>query len=287
MVRTVGKASSAAESRADKMKAVDNKKVSAVALKAPNSSAIAAAAAKARARPTQAGKRPLTAQQRSRLDGAHADKPLDRRGAKPAAKEKEPRARRKKNRMLKEITEQQKSTEFALPRAPFRRLVREVLNEVTEKTDTPFRVTLGAFEALQTSGEEVLTQVFSEANRLVYLLRQKMLMNRPFRFTLRTLNRVGAADWLSKGSIKPELFEMGRGVTMQQLFGKQQIDEYKKARAILNAEKRGPKKPRRMPKGIDADEEEDQAEEAEQEEEAEAEDEDAFPEPPAADVDEE
>lgn len=62
---------------------------------------------------------------------------------------------------LREIRRYQKSTELLLRRAPFRRLVREIAQDVHEK---PLRFQQEAFAALQEASEALVAEVFGDAN---------------------------------------------------------------------------------------------------------------------------
>jgi len=61
---------------------------------------------------------------------------------------------------LQEIRKYQKGTDVLLPRAPFQRVVREVLNSFTEEA---FRCTAGGLECLQTAAEAFIIQVFEDS----------------------------------------------------------------------------------------------------------------------------
>jgi histone H3/H4 len=62
---------------------------------------------------------------------------------------------------LREIRKFQKSTDNLLPRAPFERLVREILQELRIES---YRVQRKAVDALQLSAEDFLVSVFEETN---------------------------------------------------------------------------------------------------------------------------
>ena len=58
---------------------------------------------------------------------------------------------------LREVRRQQKRTDYAFARAPYRRLIKELLRE--KSADPTMRVTQGAVDAAQTWGEEYLLTV--------------------------------------------------------------------------------------------------------------------------------
>ena len=62
--------------------------------------------------------------------------------------------------VLREIKRYQKSTDLLLPRAPFVRVVREVIKEM----DPDMRVQAQALTALQESAEAYLVGLFEDAN---------------------------------------------------------------------------------------------------------------------------
>jgi len=61
---------------------------------------------------------------------------------------------------LREIAKLQKSTNLLIPRAPFLRVVREIIYEVASEN---FRVTTMAVEALREAAESYLTGTFEDA----------------------------------------------------------------------------------------------------------------------------
>lgn len=228
MARTV-KTDSAA-SRTAKAEAADNKKAG-----RPQAAGKAPVGAAAVARPTQGGKSPF-ALQRGKLLAVRKEKPIDR-----LAKKDDKVKRRRKNGalVLKEIRIQQKSTEFAIPKAPFRRQVRETTADVSGKD---FRWQDSALDALQTEAEAAIAQLMAEANRQTYAQRHKMLLRRTFNFTIQTMRRLGVS-WIMSGPLQTEVFDMGGGLKLQQLEGPEQIRDYELARKALNViKKRKPKK---------------------------------------------
>jgi histone H3 len=73
--------------------------------------------------------------------------------------------RRKKHRpgvaALREIRKYQRSTETIIPRAPFSRLVRQILGTVSQRVTM---ITKKALEALQEAVEAYLVSVFEDTN---------------------------------------------------------------------------------------------------------------------------
>lgn len=71
--------------------------------------------------------------------------------------------KRKKNterKALKEIAHYQQTTGFLIPVAPFKRLVREILNDISLED---FQITNDAFEALQTASEDYLIDLLRKS----------------------------------------------------------------------------------------------------------------------------
>jgi histone H3/H4 len=87
--------------------------------------------------------------------------------AKTAETEEQPKKDRKPHRFrpgtvaLREIRRYQKSTDMLIPKAPFIRLVREVLTDVTG--GRPMRITAACAEVLQLASESLITEVFDAA----------------------------------------------------------------------------------------------------------------------------
>lgn len=82
---------------------------------------------------------------------------------------------------LREVRRYQRSTELLIPRAPFRRLVREI----TQGFRADFRMQSGAIAALQESGEAYLTRTFEDAQLCAQHARRSTLMPRDLRLTMR------------------------------------------------------------------------------------------------------
>ena len=61
---------------------------------------------------------------------------------------------------LREIKKYQKSTELIIPKAPFSRLVREIMEEYADKAD---RIQSTALEALQEAAEDILVSFFQDS----------------------------------------------------------------------------------------------------------------------------
>ncbi len=84
---------------------------------------------------------------------------------------------------LREIKRYQKSTDLLLPRAPFQRLVRSVV----EGVDSVFRFQSSALTALQEAAESYITSLFEEANLCaihatrVTIMRKDMVLARRLR----------------------------------------------------------------------------------------------------------
>ncbi len=66
--------------------------------------------------------------------------------------------------VIRDIVKQQQSVEFLLKRTPFTRLVREVIEEVTDK---PMRIQAGAITALMTGAESLIVGLFTNSVKLL------------------------------------------------------------------------------------------------------------------------
>jgi histone H3 len=114
---------------------------------------------------------PQRAQQRSPQRAPTAQKRVPVSGATKSTN-------RRKNRhpkSLNEIVRLQSSTEPQIPKAPFSRLVRELLQKNSKVAE---RITPQALEALRESSEQYITQVFSDANLITLNRRQVTLQPR-------------------------------------------------------------------------------------------------------------
>jgi histone H3 len=100
----------------------------------------------------------LAAANLSRPKKSLPDKPL----VKEVAKVRRPHRFRPGTVALREIRRYQKSTEMLLRKAPFRRLVREYAKEISTNSD--YRFTAAALDALQEAAETIVTEVLSESN---------------------------------------------------------------------------------------------------------------------------
>ncbi|XP_055307628.1 uncharacterized protein LOC129571802 [Sitodiplosis mosellana] len=63
---------------------------------------------------------------------------------------------------LREIRRYQRSTELLIPKLPFQRLVREIIQQVSPNIQ--YRVEVGAMAALQEAAENFATGIFEDAN---------------------------------------------------------------------------------------------------------------------------
>lgn len=81
--------------------------------------------------------------------------------AQPSQKKrKQVNPRRREQLMWKQIRQLQSRTDNLMPKAPFGRLIREILTQSSREAE---RITLKALEALQVSSEIYLTHLFSDA----------------------------------------------------------------------------------------------------------------------------
>lgn len=86
---------------------------------------------------------------------------------------KQTQPRKRKDQISKEIVRLQKTTELCIPRLPFQRLVREII----QKYSNNFRVQVTTIEALRESSEAFIVQMFEDAFALT-IHRQRITLNR-------------------------------------------------------------------------------------------------------------
>lgn len=89
-------------------------------------------------------------------------KPQQDKNQEPAEKKK--RKYHAGTQALRQIRRLQKSTDLLIRKAPFKRLVREIADEIAPRL--PKRFAGDSFRALQEASEKLLTDIFSKANRL-------------------------------------------------------------------------------------------------------------------------
>ena len=75
---------------------------------------------------------------------------------------KTPKKRRKQTKWLKEIKEQQKSTDLVFPKSTFQRLVVEIGQDISSN----IRWAKKAHEALQVAAEDYLVEILQKANNI-------------------------------------------------------------------------------------------------------------------------
>lgn len=80
-----------------------------------------------------------------------------------SAHKKEPVVRLK-SKALREIRYEQSNTRQLIPNAPFCRIVKEIIDDHTGRTD--FRMRQDAVKALQTDAESFLVDMFNQSNRI-------------------------------------------------------------------------------------------------------------------------
>ena len=107
--------------------------------------------------------------------------------ANPAPVTRDAPIRKKhKTRILKEIRKYQTSTNLLIPKAPFLRLIKEILSNRTGRVG--YRVTEGAVEAMREASETMLTCVFEDSNLLALHAKRVTLMPRDMALLLRLRN---------------------------------------------------------------------------------------------------
>jgi len=89
---------------------------------------------------------------------------------------------------LREIRRYQKSTDLLIPRSPFLRLMREVINEVKEGPHT-IRVQVGAVGALQEAAEAYLVGLFEDTNLCAIHAKRVTIMPRDIHLAQRLRGR--------------------------------------------------------------------------------------------------
>ncbi|XP_058802839.1 histone H3-like centromeric protein A [Phymastichus coffea] len=100
----------------------------------------------------------------------------------------------KKNHILQEITSLQKTTHLLIPKLPFARLLKEILNDLFPRNNS-FKLQLTALEALQEAAEMYLVQFFEDAyllclhNKRVTLMQKDMILLRRIRGRNDIINR--------------------------------------------------------------------------------------------------
>ena len=77
---------------------------------------------------------------------------------------------------LREIRRYQKSTELLLRKAPFQRLVREILKDVQDSSDKVARCTASSILAQQESSEAYLVGLFEDTNLCAIHAKRKTIM---------------------------------------------------------------------------------------------------------------
>ena len=95
--------------------------------------------------------------------------------------------------VFREIRRLQKSTNLCIPKAPFLRLVRDILQKRTSRADV--RITETALEALREASESMLVGVFEDSYLLSLHAKRVTLMPKDLRLLL-TLRRDEMSDAL-------------------------------------------------------------------------------------------
>ncbi|XP_012272809.1 histone H3.3-like [Orussus abietinus] len=87
------------------------------------------------------------------------------------------RTKRRTMRVLQEIKHLRRTTRLLIPKAPFARLVREIIRECFPRLDVQ-RIQVSALEALQEATEMYITQFFEDAMLLTLHAKRVTLMQR-------------------------------------------------------------------------------------------------------------
>ncbi|GMR32514.1 hypothetical protein PMAYCL1PPCAC_02709, partial [Pristionchus mayeri] len=81
--------------------------------------------------------------------------------------------------VLKEIRRHQRSTSLLIPKMPFRRIVRQIMQQIIfqyNKTEDPLRIQSMAVDALQEAAEAYLVCLFDDANMAAIHARRVTIM---------------------------------------------------------------------------------------------------------------
>lgn len=85
---------------------------------------------------------------------------------------------------LREIKRQQMSTKMIIAKAPFRRLVREITNDLLPPGSANYRITKQAFDALQAAAEDYLSRKFKDATTCAVINNRQAVLLRDWKLAL-------------------------------------------------------------------------------------------------------
>jgi histone H3/H4 len=94
--------------------------------------------------------------------------------------------------MLYTIKKLQRNTEFMIPKAPFRRLVREIAREVSEEE---FNWQPTAMEALQYTAEDFMTDFFTDSYACAEHAKRITLMSKDLALARRIRGNRDPSNW--------------------------------------------------------------------------------------------
>lgn len=85
---------------------------------------------------------------------------------------------------LREIKRQQMSTKTIIAKAPFRRLVREIANDLIPPGSANYRITKQAFDALQAAAEDYISRKFKDATTCAVINNRQAVLLRDWKLAL-------------------------------------------------------------------------------------------------------
>ncbi|KAL9657422.1 hypothetical protein ABK040_014409 [Willaertia magna] len=106
-------------------------------------------------------------------------------------KTKKPKTNQNTN-ALKEIRKYQKSTDLLIPKKPFIDLVKETMQDMSETHGVPSndkRIQAVALQAIQSSAEDYLVEIFEIATELTVHAKRSTLLDKDYQLAVRLVER--------------------------------------------------------------------------------------------------
>lgn len=97
-------------------------------------------------------------------------------------KQSDPKRKTPHTRVIREIRKEQASTEFAIPRGPFARLVREIAQKVSPNPDLRFQQE--ALDNIQEASEQYLSGILKNADSIRAINKIKTLSKMHIQFVM-------------------------------------------------------------------------------------------------------
>lgn len=132
--------------------------------------------------------------------------------SRPTNHVKKPRRYRPGTVALREIRKYQKSTELLIRKAPFQRLVREILHDTPRSTPGDLRIQTTALLALQETAEAFLVKLFEDSNMCAIHARRVTLMPRDIHLARRLSNIPWFQDGPRTTFVAPDTLKLARAV---------------------------------------------------------------------------